>query len=74
MFLEVADAAVDDGAGGEGVDGAGGHEAAVEGVEGVGGAGDEDDGVGGDGVDLKSVGKAEVGQMGVSLGYFGVSR
>lgn len=52
MFLQVADAAVDDGAGCVGVDGAEGHEAAVEGVDGVGGGGDEDDGVGGDGVDL----------------------
>ena len=52
MFLQVADAAVDDGAGGVGVPGAGGHEAAVDGVDGVGGGGDEEDGVGGNGVDL----------------------
>ncbi len=52
MFLEVADAAVDDGAEGAGVLGAGGHEAAVDGVDGVGGGGDEEDGVRGDGVDL----------------------
>lgn len=52
MFLQVADAAVDDCAGGGGVLGAGGHEAAVDGVDGVGGGGDEEDGVGWDGVDV----------------------
>lgn len=52
MFLQVADAAVDDCADGGGVFGAGGHEAAVDGVDGVGGGGDEEDGVGWDGIDL----------------------
>ena len=52
MFLQVADAAVDDCADGGGVLGAGGHEAAVDGVDGVGGGGDEEDGVGWDCIDL----------------------
>lgn len=52
MFLEVADSAVDDGAGGAEMMGAGAHKAAVDGVDGLGGCGDEEDGVWGEGVDL----------------------
>lgn len=53
MFLQVAHAAVDDGADGAEMLGAVAHEAAVDGIDGGGGGGDEEDGGGGEGVDLE---------------------
>ena len=52
MFLQVAQAAVDDCADYAAGFGAGGHQAAVDCVDGFRGGGDEYDGAGGDGVYL----------------------
>lgn len=52
MFLQVAHAAVDDGADGAAILGSIAHEAAVDCVYGFGGGGDEEDGVWGESVDL----------------------
>ena len=52
MFLQIAQAAVDDGADDTGGFGAGGHQAAVDCIDGFRGGGDEDYGAGRDGVDL----------------------